>query len=303
MSQDKVVIAEALNGNVRIRIASTTNLVEKARQVHDCFPTSCAALGRVLTANAIMASELKDENARCVSTVNGRGPAGTIVAQANGKLEVRGFIGDPSLYYLNQETQKLDVGRIVGTNGTLTVTKDLGLKEPFTGVVELQSGEIGEDYAYYFAISEQIPSLVSVGVLVNPDYSVRAAGGLVIQLLPNASEEVIEKVEAIRKNMKPISTYIDEGKTPEEIIHTLFQDANVLDEREIQWHCDCSKDHFARALTLIQKEEIEAMIEEDHGADVTCQYCGNQYQFNEEELKEILEKAKHVENRKRLTQE
>lgn len=294
---DKIVIAEALGGAVRIRIANTTKLVEAARNQHDCFPTSCAALGRVLTVNAIMASELKDPEARCVTTINGRGPAGTIVAQANGNGDVRGFIGDPHLYYLNEKTQKLDVGRIVGTNGTLTVTKDLGLKEPFTGVVELQSGEIGEDFSYYFMLSEQIPSLVSVGVLVNTDTHVKAAGGLIIQLLPGASEEVIQTVEDLSKTMKPMSTYIDEGYSCEEIINTLFSDVHILDEKEIRWYCGCDKEQFARALTLIDPNEVHAMLEEDHGAEVTCQYCGKQYHFNEEELKEILEKQKHVENR------
>lgn len=301
MSQNPLVIAEAMNGQVKIRIANTTNLIETARQLHDCYPTSCAALGRVLTANAIMASELKDEKARCISTIHGGGEAGTIVAQANGKLETRGFISEPHLYYSKPNSPKLDVGRIVGTQGTLTVSKDLGLKEPFTGVVELQTGEIGEDYAYYFAISEQIPSVVSVGVLVDVDYSVKAAGGLIIQLLPGASEEVIQKVEKISQEMKPISTYIDEGLSPEEIINSLFDDAHILDQRDITWKCHCSKEHFATALALIQQEELETMISVDHGAEVTCQYCGQQYQFSEEELKDILERHQNVEDRKNLS--
>ena len=303
MSKNPLVIAEAFNAQVKIRIANTTALVEKARKLHDCWPTSCAALGRVLTVNAIMASELKDRKARCISTIHGGGEAGTIVAQASGKLETRGFISNPHLYYSKPNSTKLDVGRIVGTEGTLTVSKDLGLKEPFTGVVELQTGEIGEDYAYYFAISEQIPSLVSVGVLVDVDASVKAAGGLIIQLLPDAKEEVIQKVEALAQTMKPISTYIDEGLSCKEIVSTLFEDAHFLDEREITWHCHCSKEHFATALALIQKEELEIMIQVDHGAEVTCQYCGKQYTFNEEELKEILERQQHVKHREHFTEE
>ena len=299
--QDKLVIAEALDGAVRIRAVRTTELVEEARKSHNMMPTSCAALGRVLSVTAIMASDMKEDDAKTVVTINGHGPAGTIVAQADGAGNVRGFIGDPGLYLVNEQTGKLDVGGAVGKNGTMSVSKDLGLKEPFVGVVDLVSGEIGDDFTYYFAASEQTPSAVAVGVLVNiPGCDVRAAGGLVIQMMPNASEEAIEYVENITKTMKPVSNYIDEGKTPEEIITLLFPDAKLLDEREIRWYCDCSKEHFASALSLVQEKDLEEMIRDDHGAEITCQYCGKTYSFSEEELKEILEKHRNVEDRKRL---
>ena len=300
MMKDKLVIAEAMNGSVRIRAARTTDLVEEARKCHGLYPTSCAALGRVLTVDAIMASEMKDPDARTVVTINGHGEAGTIVAQADGAGNVRGFIGNPQLYYVNEATGKLDVGRIVGTEGTLVVTKDLGLKEPFTGVVNLRSGEIGDDFAYYFAISEQLPSVVSVGVLIGTDAAVQAAGGMIIQLLPGASEEAFDRVEAIAKAMKPISTYIDEGKLPEEIIRLLFEDANILEEREIRWHCGCSKEHFLDAMALISEADLIRILEEDHGAEITCQYCSTTYTFSEEEVRSALEKHRNVENRERF---
>lgn len=297
---NRIVIAEALNKTVKIRAAKTTELVEQARTNHDLFPTSAAALGRVLTVTAIMASEWKDPLAKTVVEINGHGPAGSIVAHAKGNGEVKGLIGDPHLYFFKEETGKLDVGKAVGTDGYLKVTKDLGLKEPFSGIVHLHSGEIGDDFTYYFAISEQTPSVVSVGVLVNPDYSIQAAGGLVIQLLPDAPEETIQYVEKLAKEMAPISSYIAEGKEPEEIIQLLFPDAKILDEKEVYWHCDCSKEHFKDALALIDRNDILKLINEDHEAEITCQYCSKKYHFDEQDLKEVLEKKDAMENREHL---
>lgn len=298
-NNDKLVIASACNGMVRIRACNTTTLVDTARKLHDCAPTSAAALGRVMTIDSIMATDLKGD-AKCVVTINGHGEAGTIISQATSTGKVRGFIANPNIYIVNEKTGKLDVGKAVGTNGLLNVTKDLGLKEPFTGVVELQTGEIGDDFAYYFAVSEQIPSVVSVGVLVDTDCSIKAAGGLLIQLLPNADEEAYQKVEELTKMMKPISTYIDEGNTPEEIINLLFEDAVFLDERNISWECDCSKEHFMNAMSLIAEKDIIEMIEQDHGAEVRCQYCNSVYTFSEDDLKEVLKRHVNVEHRKDL---
>lgn len=295
-----IVIAEALNKTVKIRAVKTTELVETARLKHDLYPTSAAALGRVMTVGSIMASEWKDPEAKTIIEINGGGPCGSIIVHAKGNGELKGLIGDPHIYLFNEQTGKLDVGKAVGTNGYLKVMKDLGLKEPFSGIVNLQSGEIGDDFSYYFAISEQTPSVVSVGVLVNTDYSIKAAGGLIIQLLPDAPEETIEYVENLVKTMKPMSTYIDEGLTPEEIIKTLFEDANILEYKEVYWHCDCSKEHFKDALALIDRKDLVSLIEEDHKAEITCQYCNKTYHFEEAELKEILEKKDAVENREHL---
>lgn len=295
--KDGIVIAEALNGQVRIHAACTTEMVEEARIHHHCMPTSAAALGRVMSVSAIMASDLKDPQAKITSVFNGHGPAGTLLAQADGAGNVRGFIGDPNLY-LVREDGHLAVGQAIGTDGTLTVTKDLGLKEPFTGVSKIQSGEVGDDFAYYFAISEQTPSVVGVGVLVKPDGSIRSAGGFIYQLLPNASEEAVEFCEACAKKQKPVSDLIDECESLEEMIRLYFPDAKILDTREVRWHCDCSKERFHAGLLTLRDTDLEEMIQEDEGCECVCQYCSTPYTFSKEELQEILEE-KHVEDRKR----
>jgi molecular chaperone Hsp33 len=192
--------------------------------------------------------------------------------------------------YASRADGHLDVGKVVGTDGTLQVSRDMGLKEPFTGTVLLSSGEIGEDFARYFAISEQIPSVVSVGVLVNTDSSVSAAGGMIIQLMPFAGEDVIEAVERVAAEMRPMSEYMSQGIEVEDLIRQLFPDAKILDHKPLRWHCDCSKEHFADALAGLQKTDLEAMINEDHGAEAECHYCRKKYRFTEEELREILEK-------------
>jgi molecular chaperone Hsp33 len=293
--RDEIVIADALDGQVRIHAACTTRLVEEARIHHHCMPTSAAALGRTMTATAIMASDLKNEKEKITSVLNGHGPAGTVLAQADGAGNVRGFIGDPNLY-LVREDGHLAVGQAVGTNGNLTVTRDMGLKDTFSGVSAIQSGEIGDDFAYYFAISEQTPSVVGVGVLVNPDGTIKAAGGLIYQLLPNASEEVIEYCEKVAATQKPVSELIDGDLSLEEIIHTYFEDANILDHRDVRWHCDCSKERFYAGLMTLADSDLEEMINDGKGAECVCQYCNEAYNFTTEELKEILE-HKHVENR------
>ena len=284
--KDEIVIAEALNGEVRIHIARTTSLVEEARKHHDCMPTSIAALGRTLTATSIMASDLKNEYETITCIINGGGPSGTILAQATGKGTVRGFIGDPSLYFVKEDGH-LDVGKAVGTNGNLTVIRDSGLKEAFTGVAPLQTGEIGDDFTYYFAISEQVPSVVGVGVLVDVDYSIKAAGGLIYQLMPGATEDTIVYCEELAKRQKPVSTLIAEGRDLEEIIKEYFPDADILEHRDISWYCDCSKDKFAASLLTLSEEDLNELIEEGKGAEVRCEYCNTFYNFTSEELKEI----------------
>jgi molecular chaperone Hsp33 len=293
--KDEIVIAQAMNGQVRIHAARTTALVEEARKAHHCMATSAAALGRVLSATAIMASDLKNPQEKITSVMNGHGPAGTVLAQADGAGNVRGFIGDPSLY-LVREDGHLAVGKAIGTNGTLTVTKDLGLKEPFSGVAQIRSGEVGDDFAYYFAISEQTPSIVGVGVLVNPDGTIQASGGLFIQLMPGAKEEAIEKCEQVSAILKPVSTLINEGHSCEEIIRMYFEDAEMLGTRDVRWHCGCSRERFAVALKLLDEKDLTEMIEDDKGAEIHCHYCNTYYNFTSREIREILE-SKRAENR------
>jgi len=292
-----VTIAEAMNGMVRIRAARTTEMVEEARKAHDCWPTSAAALGRTMSAAAIMGTDLKNENETITVVINGHGPAGTVLVQAKGNGDVRGFVANPQVY-LSREDGHLDVGKAVGTDGTLTVTKNLGLKEPFTGVVDLQSGEIGQDFAYYFAISEQTPTIVSVGVLVAEDYSIKASGGMIIQLMPGADEACIEACEKIAAEMKPMSDLVLEGNSAEDIIRMYFPDAEIIGEREIRWHCGCSREGFFAALKTLAEKDLQEMIDDDKGAEITCQYCSKQYSFTTADLKRVLEE-KNVEDRLR----
>lgn len=296
--KDEIVIAEALNGNVRIHAARTTAMVNEAQKAHKLYPTSCAVLGRVMSVTALMASDLKNPEEHVVVKINGGGPIGTIQVQADGAGHVRGYVDNPNVY-LTRADGHLDVGKGVGINGTLSVSRDMGLKEPFTGIVPLQSGEIGNDFAYYYAVSEQTPSVVAVGVLVNHnDMDVQAAGGMIIQLLPDASEEIIETVEAVSRTMKPMTEYMKQDLSVEEIIKTLFPDAVIMEHKPVEWHCDCSKDHFSEALSGLHAKDLQDMINEDHGAEIICHFCGKKYHFSEEELREILaSKENHADRR------
>ncbi len=294
--KDEIVIADALNGEVRIHAARTTALVEEARVHHHAMPTSIAALGRTMTVTAIMASDLKNKNEKVQAVLNGKGPIGTVLAQADGDGNVKGFAANPNVY-LVREDGHLAVGQGIGTDGTLTVTRDMGLKEPFTGTSALQSGEVGDDFAYYFAISEQIPSVVGVGVLVNPEGRVQAAGGLIYQLLPKASEETVEFCEKVAKTQKPVSELIDEGKDLEEIIKMYFPDAKILDRRDVRFYCGCSKEKFMDSLATLHEKDLQEMIDDGKGAEIVCQYCSTKYDFSTEELKEIMEKKHSVEDR------
>ncbi len=286
--KDELVKALVCNERVRIIVNSTTNLCEEARKRHDMWPTASAALGRVLSIGSIMGSMQKNEHEKVTIQINGGGPIGTIMVDCFPSGDVRGFVSDPHQFYTYNDTGKLAVGVAVGNQGTLKVIKDLGLKDDFSGTVALQTGEIGDDFAYYFTASEQIPSAVSLGVLVEPDNSVSAAGGMLIQLLPNALEEDIVKIENILKNIKPMSEMIHEGKTCEQIICELFDDAVILSHQDIHFYCPCSKEHMSEALTTLSLDEIQTMIDEDHGCEITCHWCDTHYQFSEDELRELI---------------
>lgn len=290
--KDEIVIAEALNGNVRIHAARTTAMVDEAQKAHKLYPTSCAALGRVMTVAALMASDLKDPKEHVVVKINGGGPVGSIQVQADGAGHVRGYVDNPDVY-LTRKDGHLDVGKGVGTDGSLSVSRDMGLKEPFTGIVPLRTGEIGDDFAYYYAVSEQTPSVVAVGVLVNHnDMNVQAAGGMIMQLLPDAGEDVIEQVEAVSRTMKPMTQYMQEETSVEDVIRALFPDAVIMEHKPVEWHCDCSKDYFSEALSGLHENDLQDMINEDHGAEIVCHFCGKKYQFSEEELRQILASKK-----------
>lgn len=295
MANDYLVKALAYDGLVRIYAVTTTETVGEAQRRHDTWSISSAALGRTMTATLLMGAMQKGDQKLTVK-VEGDGPIGYIIADSDTEGKVRGYVANPHIHFneLNK-SGKLDVRRGVGTVGTISVVRDIGFGEKFTGQTPIVSGEIGEDFTYYLANSEQINSAVGVGVLVNPDDTIEAAGGFVLQLLPGATEEVISKIEAIIKDLPTVSRMIDSGETPETIIAKLAGDqenVKILEKSPVKFECTCSKDRFANAIISLGKEEIKEMIAEDHGAEAECHFCRNKYQFTETELKELMLKAK-----------
>ena len=236
----------------------------------------------------LMMGAMNKNHEKMTVTINGGGPIGTLLASTNSDGKIKAFAANPEVHYTYNDTGKLAVGYAVGKEGTLQVIKDMGLKEPFVGTVPLSSGEIGDDFSYYFMASEQIPSVVSVGVLVNDTNEILSSGGFIIQLLPEASEEDIQYIEEKMKDFPPVSSLVHEGKTPEEILKMIFDDVEILDTQDLFFECDCSKEKMTSALMTVGKEEIQAMIDEDHGCEMTCHFCNTKYQFSEEELKELL---------------
>ncbi|UOQ44655.1 Hsp33 family molecular chaperone HslO [Halobacillus salinarum] len=285
---DYLVRATAFAGQVRAYAIQSTDTVEEARRRQDTWATTSAALGRTLTISAMMGTMLKGEDKITVK-VEGDGPAGAIIADATSKGEVRGYIKNPHVDFDLNDRGKLDVARAVGTQGTISVVKDLGMKDHFTGQVPIISGEISEDFTYYFANSEQVPSAVGAGVLVDTDYSILAAGGFIIQMLPGAEEETTTIIEQRLSEMKPISTLIREGKSPEEILCIILGEENVkvLDSMPVTFKCRCSRERVEVAIASLGNEEIQRMIDEDHGAEAKCHFCNEDYQFSESQLKEL----------------
>ena len=277
-------------GRLRIFVASTTNLVEEARKMHNTSPTATAALGRSLTAASMMGIMMKNDNDTLTIKINGGGPVGNILIVAKNKGRVKGYVDHPEVDVPPKSKGKLDVGALVGKEGMLTTIIDLGLKEPYIGQANLISGEIAEDLASFYLLSEQQPSAVSLGVLVNSDKTVLASGGYIIQLLPDILDEDITKIENALKTVQPVSTLIARGMTPEEIMYEILSDfdMHVLDKVDLAFDCDCSREKIENVLISLGKKEIEDIIEEDGKAEVVCQYCNKKYQFNKDDLNEIL---------------
>lgn len=288
MKKDKLLKAMAREGRVRIYICDTTQLVQEAKERHDLWPTASAALGRVLSVGVMMGSNLKSNKEKLNITINGGGPIGTMMVDAYHDGSVRGFVADPHVHYQYNDTGKLAVGVAVGKEGYLEVKKDMGLKDEFGGKVALQSGEIGDDFAYYFALSEQTPSIVSVGVLVENDNSIISSGGLLIQMMPDATEEDIVATEKIVSTLKPMSTLLQEGIPLEIILHDVYEDVKIVEEREVAFVCQCSKERMEAALMTIATSDLEEIIKEDHGCEMRCQFCGDIYQFSEDDLHAII---------------
>lgn len=285
---DYMIKATTYNNMVRAYAISSTQLVEETRRRQDTWATTSAAIGRVVTVSAMMGAMLKGDDTLTVK-VEGNGPAGAIVADANANGKVRGYVTNPHVDFDLNDRGKLDVARAVGTEGNLSVIKDLGLKDYFTGQVPIVSGEISEDFTYYFANSEQVPSAVGAGVLVNPDQSILAAGGFIVQVMPGADEKIVEALEEQIQAFPAISTLIREGKTPEEILKRLFADEEVTihEQLPVMFHCRCSRERIANAIKGLGNDEIDSMIHEDHGAEAMCHFCNETYQFSEEELEAL----------------
>lgn len=277
--------------NIRLFVATSTHMVEEARRTHGTSPTATAALGRVLTAAVLLGVTMKDEKDALTFKIKGDGPIGGIIAVSNNNGQVKGYVDNPYVDLPSRPDGKLDVGGLVGKNGQLAIIKDLGLKEPYAGYSNLVSGEIAEDLVHYFYLSEQQPSAVNLGVLVDKDISVRAAGGYILQLLPGVEEKDIDRIEEILKRARPISTLIDQGLTPEQIMETLFGEfkMEILEKKEIQYKCNCNRERIEGVLLSLGKEEIKNIIEEDEKAEIVCHFCNKKYNFSKEDLQKLID--------------
>lgn len=285
--KDYLQKAYCYDQTVRIYAAITTNLCEEARYALGLWPTSAAALGRTLTIGAIMGCTYKN-NEHLTIRINGNGPIGQILVETTfGK--VKGFVHNPEVF-LQYSNGKLNVGAGVGNSGFLNVTKDLKMKEPFTSTSELVSGEIAEDFTYYFAKSEQIPSSVGLGVLIDPSNQIIAAGGFLLQIMPGCKEETITKIEETLAKAKPASQMVNEGYSAEDMIKELTNgDYQLLETVELKYACDCSKERFFQGIKTIGKSEIETILKEDGEANVTCHFCNKKYHFDNNDLIKMIE--------------
>ncbi|MCL2838750.1 MAG: Hsp33 family molecular chaperone HslO [Oscillospiraceae bacterium] len=297
---DKLIKAITADGSIRITAAVTTGVVGDAQKMHHSFPIATAALGRVLTAALIMGSDLKtqagiyaddDRGPSITMQFKGGGPLGIVMAVADSNGTVKGYTSNPDVV-LPSKNGKLDVGGGVGTDGYVSVVKDLRLKEPYTGISPIQTGEIAEDLAYYFAKSEQTPSAVSLGVLVDTDCSVKRAGGFIIQVMPGGDELAVKRLEKSIESLPSITELLSAEASCEDLVRTVMLgfDIKILSESDIQYHCDCSLARVERALISLGKDELERLIEEQDETEVTCSFCDKVYKFGEKELRSFIKK-------------
>lgn len=287
--EDYLVRAIAANGQVRAFAAYTKNTVETARQAHNTSPVVTAGLGRLLTAGAMMGSMMKGDRDVLTIKAEGSGPVGHYLVTADSKGNVKGYAANPNVILPANAAGKLDVGGSLGV-GLLTVIKDLGLKEPYTGTCELVSGEIAEDLTYYFASSEQTPSSVGLGVLMTKDNTVNVAGGFIIQLMPDATEETISIVEEKISTIKSVTSMLENGLDPEGIINLILGGLNpeILDKMPVRFHCNCSKERVSKALIAIGKKELDNIIADNEPIEVKCHFCNKAYNFTVDELKKLV---------------
>lgn len=286
--EDYIVRATAAGETVRAFAIRSTKLTAEARELHHTFPVVTAALGRLLSAGAMMGSMMKGENDKLTIQMKGDGPIGQMTVTVDSHGNVKGFPADPSVDIPLKRAGKLDVGAAVG-RGTLTVSMDLGLKEPYNGQVEIQTGEIGDDLAYYYTVSEQTPSAVGLGVMVDKDSSVKHAGGFIIQIMPDAAEETIAALEEKVAAAGPVTSMMDEGMSPEDILAYYLGDLDlkITEKLPVRYYCGCSKERVAGVLATISTEDLEEMINDGEEIEVKCYFCNSAYKFSTDELKEI----------------
>ena len=290
---DYMVRATAANASIRAFACTTRETVEAARQAHNTSPVVSAALGRLLSAGAMMGSMLKGDKDILTLIIKGTGPAKGVTVTADSKGNVKGYPINPWVVIPANAKGKLDVAGALGS-GVLTVIKDMGLKEPYSGQVDLQTSEIAEDLTYYFATSEQVPSAVGLGVLMSHENTVKQAGGFIIQLMPFTSDETIAKLEENLAKVDSVTSLLDKGLTPEELLKTVLEgfDVEINDTMPVQFHCDCSKEKVEKVLISIGKKDLQDMINDGKDVEVNCQFCNKNYKFSVEELKKLLVKAK-----------
>ena len=290
---DYIVRATAGNGSIRAFAATTRDLVQHAREVHHTSPVASAALGRMLTAAAMMGTMLKGDKDLLTLQVRGEGPLQGIVVTSDSKAQVKGYVFNPGVEVPDLIPGKLNVSGAIGA-GHMSIIKDIGMREPYAGKIELVTGEIAEDLTYYFAQSEQTPSAIGLGVLVETDTSIRRAGGFIIQLLPDATDEMIDRLEKKLATIPYVADLLDMGATPEDILQMILGDFDlkIMDKIPTTFYCNCTRERVEKALISIGKEELEKIIREDKKANLHCHFCSKEYDFNEEQLVALLEEAK-----------
>lgn len=289
MSQDYIVRATAAQQQLRVFAITSRDLVEQGRKIHNTSPVATAALGRLLTAGAMMGSMMKGNKDVLTLQIECGGPIGGVTVTADANANVKGYVNQPNVIIPANKDGKLDVSGAIGP-GFLNVIRDIGMKEPYNGQVHLVSGEIAEDLTYYYATSEQIPSSVGLGVLLDKENFVKQAGGFIIQVMPFAEDEVIDKVEESLKHIHSVTSLLEQGMTPEDMLHHLLGDLDleILDRMPAQYACNCSKEHVAKAIASIGRADLEDMIQAGETIETNCQFCGSHYYFTTEELKSFL---------------
>lgn len=291
-NSDYIVRATVANHQIRAFAISSTNTIEEARQRHNTSPIATVALGRLMSAGAMMGTMMKGDDDIITIQIKGDGPIGGLTVTADAKANVKGYVNNPEVMLPLNSAGQLDVEKALGI-GVLSVIKDIGLKEPYVGDTILVTSDVTQDITYYFATSEQVPTSVGLSVIMSKDNTVKSAGGFIIQLLPDASEEIISALEKKIKEVKNVTTMLEHGYTPEQMLEELLGEfgLDILDKIPTQFYCNCSKERMSRALISIGRKELSSLIEEGRTIEVNCHFCGSHYNFDVEELKDLLHKA------------